>query len=488
MRAAAWLLVAMTACSFTFDGEEPDVPLRGAPPPPGTYAPLNRAPASGVAVLRDPAGALWAAINETPTRAGPGPLSPPPSGPPPQQVQRLVALQPPAAEEVVKALGVGLSGRMVYLINPGKEAVSDKEPAVLQIRPPCAGCAGRSFTLAPGNSIIIASAGDEAFLAFKIAQETTRFTVHRADGSFARELPAPPGVDPTRPLEKGRLSFDEAGELLFAQGADLVVTAHSTRREQDQRLGKLPRSFAVDGSTLLACDEQGLRRVPGDGAAVVVLDAAPCDDALWGFAGDSLFYRARPAQGREELRAVSLVRGGAPRLRLSDAAAQVLAVDGDAVDGDVVYSKDPPTLFGGGIGDGWLRGRRFMERGRAVSFGRDGQRPRLRWLERAATSENVGELLSAPRDGSAPPLRLALNVRQYGEIGAGRPGRVLAISNAAYRGAQNRLIVIDEEAREARWLLAGARDYQRVPGTDDLLVRVVTGPAFDILRVPLPRE
>jgi hypothetical protein len=57
----------------------------------------------------------------------------------------------------------------------------------------------------------------------------------------------------------------------------------------------------------------------------------------------------------------------------------------------------------------------------------------------------------------------------------------------AFRGEQNRVIVVDEEAKVAHWVAAGSSDYQGVPGTNDLLVDVVSGPSgFDVVRVTIP--
>ena len=66
-------------------------------------------------------------------------------------------------------------------------------------------------------------------------------------------------------------------------------------------------------------------------------------------------------------------------------------------------------------------------------------------------------------------------------------GRVLAISNAAFKGTQNRLIVIDEVRRTARWVVDSARDFVRIPGTQELLVKIIVGQlGYDIRRVPIP--
>ena len=85
---------------------------------------------------------------------------------------------------------------------------------------------------------------------------------------------------------------------------------------------------------------------------------------------------------------------------------------------------------------------------------------------------------------SERPLLLAKNVRQWSEV---TPGQVLAISNAAGRGIYNRLILIDEGQRQARYVIDSARDFLRIPGRDELIVQVVHGQTgFDIYRVPIP--
>jgi hypothetical protein len=80
-------------------------------------------------------------------------------------------------------------------------------------------------------------------------------------------------------------------------------------------------------------------------------------------------------------------------------------------------------------------------------------------------------------------MRLARNVRQFGELG---DGRVLAASNSVPRGTHNRIIVIDEQQKQARWVADSSREFLFVPGSSDLLVKVVIGQTgWDIRRVPI---
>jgi hypothetical protein len=122
-----------------------------------------------------------------------------------------------------------------------------------------------------------------------------------------------------------------------------------------------------------------------------------------------------------------------------------------------------------------------MQRGRRPGFSLD--HARLRWLENAARSDGSGDLSSATiADRTLLPI--ARNVRTFGELS---DGRVLAISNAAFKGTQNRLIIVDEAAATARWVVDSARDYLMIPGTNDLIVKIVYGQlGYEIRRVPIP--
>ena len=152
-------------------------------------------------------------------------------------------------------------------------------------------------------------------------------------------------------------------------------------------------------------------------------------------------------------------------------------------DEQLVYSTDPQGRWANNASDGWLGDWQFMKRGRSVGFSFSGKR--LRWLEGAATLNGSGDLLSAAGPGEEP-LRLARNVTRYGELS---DGRVLALSNAAFWGTQNRIIVIDEQTRTAAWVADSASAFMYVPGSRDLLVFLTTGgTSFDLVRVTIPRK
>jgi hypothetical protein len=131
--------------------------------------------------------------------------------------------------------------------------------------------------------------------------------------------------------------------------------------------------------------------------------------------------------------------------------------------------------------DGWVGDWRFMERGHAASFSAD--RKRLRWIEHTDNPQQIGDLMSAPRNGAA--TLLARNTSQYAEA---PDGRVLAITNHWTEGAQNRLIAIDESAKVATWVADRADDYIAIPGSNDLLVELVNDHGdYDLMRVAMPR-
>jgi hypothetical protein len=137
--------------------------------------------------------------------------------------------------------------------------------------------------------------------------------------------------------------------------------------------------------------------------------------------------------------------------------------------------------------DGWLGERQVMERGSHPAFSRDGRR--LRWLEHTADIDGIGELRSVgvSEDGvpGDAPLRLALNVVQYEELD---DGRVLVADDHATTGPHNRVIVIDEAARTARWVSpAAAGGFIVIPGSGDVLVRQPRDDGGeDLVRVPIP--
>src|SRR5262249_23953729 len=101
-------------------------------------------------------------------------------------------------------------------------------------------------------------------------------------------------------------------------------------------------------------------------------------------------------------------------------------------------------------GDGWIADWRFSEKAYEISFSADCRR--VRWKEQA-DSAGVGVLLSATIPNGVP-LRLGRNVGTFAE----QPdGRLLVHSNLVGLPEAERLLLVDEDAKVAHWLLDGTQ-------------------------------
>lgn len=480
MRLGAWKSVALAAlavlpalagCSYTFDGDALEVPLVGEPVPASTYPKLNidGAPISDVYVFKGADGAQWAMMLVAQAAA----LLPPPFNTPARGVARLTALDGTERTEVISASQLLFGPRLIYML----ELSPDGSPTRLRVRMP-GDSGGHELMMPPGTPILISSNNDAAFVYLISKMDTTGYLIVRSDGSYQRRVQLPPGSDIAHLFDTFRLFFDPEGDLLFSRDGDGRVIAHSTRAESDVDLGITEPSLIFDSSkkALLACGPGGLKRIPVDGSAGTTLDPSPCQGDVLGNIGGTVVYRRDG--GIYQLPEL----GGTPTSMLSQPFGQVLAVSSNlAMSSPIIYSRDAAVTYGSGIGDGWLGDWRFMNRGRRPSWSSD--YTRVRWLENAARSDGSGDFKSAPIPGGEP-LLLARNVRQYSEP---MPGKLLAISNAAGKGAYNRLIVLSETERVAHWMVDSARQYTRIPGTSDVLVQIVNGQiGYDIIRVPIP--
>jgi hypothetical protein len=150
--------------------------------------------------------------------------------------------------------------------------------------------------------------------------------------------------------------------------------------------------------------------------------------------------------------------------------------------GEITFSKDPRNRYAGNAGDGWVGDWRFMERGRFARWSGDGAR--IHFLEHAATVGTYGDLTSVSVPGGAPRT-LAINAHEYDEL---PDHRILAVENAVYAGAWNRLVVIDEAADTKHWVVPSAVDFFLVNNGSELVADVVSGASgFDVVRVPAPK-
>jgi hypothetical protein len=232
-----------------------------------------------------------------------------------------------------------------------------------------------------------------------------------------------------------------------------------------------PQDFRIDDlhDAVLTVGDDGFRSVPLLGGPDLVLVAQHIDPATLQVSANDAFYA--DAMG---LWWLTLDGRVAPTL-VGPGGARWLTT---APDGEFVYSRDSATRYTGGAGDGWIGDWRFMERGRTIRFNLAGDR--IFFLEHAATIGNYGDLHSVGNDD----VLLATNVHAFAVL---PDDRVLAVENAVYAGAWNRLVVIDQAERIKRWVVPSAADFVMVPGGKEMIVDVVSGASgYDILRVPTP--
>jgi hypothetical protein len=460
-------LVAMTAllasgCAYTFDDEAPALPLVGDAPATASLPRLNHMPATGVGIVYGHDGAPWAVFSEViPTDMGM------------QKGQRFVRLIDPSREEILIADDVLPNFDAYYIVK--RDMTMPMSPTELTIHFIGSTDPDDQFELPTGSGAVIPNNENSVFVYWPTTKDTTSLLVIRRDKSVMRTIPLPPMLDPERPFDQGGMFFLPDGKHFITRDGTSTLVRHAIDFDEEVSLGVRPRQLALDQTrnALITCGADGVRSVPLDGSPESVLDPEACDadGALW-FHNDHALYAVDGA-----LEQVPLDGSGPPSVLLEKGRRIIAFGPMDAI----VFSKDPSDKYVGGAGDGWIGDWRFMERGLSVSYSNDGKR--LRWLEHAAQPSGVGELVSAAAPGG-DILHLARNVRRYDQL---RDGRVLAASNRAFRGVQNRIIAIDEDARVAHWVADQASDYAHIPGTNELLVDVVSGPSgFDVVRVPIP--
>jgi hypothetical protein len=149
---------------------------------------------------------------------------------------------------------------------------------------------------------------------------------------------------------------------------------------------------------------------------------------------------------------------------------------------DVAVRRDS-GLYVNGAGDGWVGRWRFMERGIDAHFTADGEG--MTFLDHAATVNGAGLLIQAPLYGRMPPQNLARNVTRWDTL---PDGRIVAASNHAFDGTQNRAVLVDIAHQQVRLLAESAVDIQRVPGRNEALIEKygTTGGEHLLVRVAIP--
>lgn len=341
------------------------------------------------------------------------------------------------------------------------------------------------------------------------------------DGNYHRQVYY---LDTGEIVDLGAMDWS-AGADRYYIGIDfdgaLIVYNLDTRRQQPIGYRVSPAGtllgIDVEHREIITCDWDGVRAValPTDGqpspvvAPQRVLDASPCQNRLTRtlprvsgvlrYIPDNTYNIA--ALGYEE-RAVPLDGSLPPRI-MARIPPDTGTDDGEGESSEMmsppelkirllqicqnratVTTTTPAGMYGLGVSDGWLNGQRFMERGRDVLFSADCGT--LYFKEHTANVRKLGTLHSLPvpadPSDSTPlptPLRLSFNV---GVIRLLADGRLLASTDLAVLGSQNRLIAIDVAARRGRALAWGVNAVTNAwplgfyyPGRSEVLVEVKDG-------------
>jgi hypothetical protein len=491
------------ACSWNFDGNAPELPLVGEPPSLTSLQKLNDGPVYSSAIVYGTDRNFWLSLQEETKKL------------------RVMRLSGTPAQFTVEGDQFVVAWRAFFTWQNGQAPADPTmaRPAKLQVL-----SAGQTssqaqvFDFPLGIGQVKPGGADDVFVYVPAFAAADSYELVRRDG-HRRTIPYPDdGVHP-KAYPDGFFSGD--GHVFFSRGpcqtgcltdpndSDLGGTerrplvAHSTDAEVDIDLGPQPRRvFLFEPAGLprrfITCSDQGIKLIPVDPAdplPTIHLDDSRC-------ATDALTTLRLPIPGGPrqsvvaasgglstwlyysiagELRRVPIDGFSAPERVLDHDVARVLQIFGADL---ISYSQDSSDRYIYGVGDGWIGDWRFMERGRAANLSID--KKKMFFLENAAQQGGIGTLTSAPLNGTAVPL--ARNVYQYDELD---DGRLLASSNHAFRGTQNRIITIDEARGEARWVVDQAAQYSFIPGSSDgsvdLLVDIVTGASsYDLMRVPLP--
>jgi len=473
------LAAALAGCSFIFDGTAPELPLLGSPPAHSSFERLNRNPAEDEDYVLGRDGATWLSITE---KAGPSSnvlhnL----------RVSRPTVANPPPGEETIPIQGrLYTTYRAFFFVAHDPEG---KEPTRITVRAAGEPAPGRVLALPPSRTppALFVGGADDRFVYWVPEPATKTFLVVFLDGLPPVEIQIPAGVNPARPsLFWNR----DSRKIVLRAAQDRLLVLPVSHDAPAVDLGARPGLFALgtrparldpegrEREALLSLGTDGVRWVPFDGSKESVIEPAPCRKEVFTFSRGRTYYlvedelRAVPFDGSTPPEVVK--KGGLERL-------YGFAPEAAPVPRELFYTRDPGTRYIDGVGDGWLGDWNFMERGRQPQFSRDAKR--LRWIEHSANTGRSGDLLvaSIPR---GEPQKLARNVARYEELA---DGRILALAHRAFVGVHNRLIVIDEQERAARWLIEGVWTYFHLPGSTDIVVDVFSGPeTHDLLRVPIP--
>jgi len=470
-----WLMLATvcaTGCSLTFDGDAPDLPLIGPAPETGKLPKLNVNPVVDVRGQRIGAdNKVWMVFTEqVDTDSGP------------QIGTRAVNVDDPTKFELYFDKQIYLGSYAVWRFDrDDPDTVMDPKTRV-HVRSLGQADDGEHLVFDGSPGYMAIDSTERQYLYWVESPNTTDLLLEKHDHSFSRRIPLPMGTM----LKGGGISgitlfFTVDSKYLLVRDGMGEITRYSTASTDQVDLGMYPSIAGIDWnrSSLLFCDAKtGFTSVSYLNGDTVVLDPDPCSSA------NGLIYYGNLAYyvGGDEMRKVT-VDGKTTPQKVEFPGKRII---GFSPTGELLYSTNGPDDFAESTGDGWYNGWKFMERGLDQGFSLD--KKKLRWVDHAAQTGAIGELLSAPipqpGDPAPTPTRLARNVWGWEELS---DGRVLAEENHAFKGAFNRVVVIDEKAGERRWVADGAYAYYRLSRTTwDLLVHRWLPTGSDLVRVTIP--
>jgi hypothetical protein len=498
----ACLFLLFAGCSYTFDSEAPSLPLMGVMPNTPALPHLNQMPATSEQLIPDTGGRWWLAMLESDNT---------------WRFVRLTGDSPGAVQTIAPGQydDVLVTARALYLtkrgldIGPsdgsapdggasdagagnssssGNGSGSAAMPVRLTVRS-IDESPGRTFVLPGGPAILFVGGGDTVFAYLPTSADQPGYILQRRFSSFMRIVPWPKGVDPANPFGKGNFFWDSTGDVFYDRNAEGRIVAHSAHDNTDIDLGIRPPFFNfISRKTLVTCGIDGVRLVPVDGKSPeIIVDDDVCAEG-------QLFWYTDPSHRDYEHTWIYYLVG--KTLRKTNVATHEKTTVFDTStrrlwsvhlpDDIILYSTDPDDRYAHGAGDGWLGNWRFMERGGSITF--PGDMLHLYWIDHSALNAGAGLLSMATLPGRAQPssniARLADNVRAYSFL---PDGRIVCDENHAFNGTQNRIVVIDTLRHNKQWVASSANHYMGIPGTNDLVVDVVSGATgHDVVRVTPP--
>ena len=469
-----WIF-ALAGCTFEWNSGAPPYPLTGEVPALDSFEKLNNVPAARASIVTGVDGAPWALFCEfwTGNISGSGNArnckryhlhalggtSVPPCAP--------RCTEAAHTDELLDADAFAVRQKAIFLL---RDAADGNSRTVVLHRYGDANDV--AFVMPPGRAALVPDDEADVFVYWITEPPATHYDVFRRDRKYQLTLPVPSGANVMNPGTFDLLLTRDGSALVVADPAT-GLTVYSTLDGSSMLLSPTaPTLFFIDdvNAAVVTAGDDGLRSIPLAGGPATVL-SEKIGDTLQ-VIGEDVFWP--DSAGLFWVR----LDGSVPPTLIAAGGARILAT---TPDGQVVYSRDSAIRYARGAGDGWIGDWRFMERGKSVQFAPDGKR--LYFLEHAATVGDFGDLTSADLGGL--PQLLSINVHNFAVTG---DGRVLAIENAVFAGAWNRLVVIDENANTKKWVVPSAADFVMVPGGDQMLVDVVSGASgYDILRVPVTK-